>query len=147
MNLYLQRLVIDHDNHPAQLRKALSYKEAVKVHQCCGAYLFLLAKIQKIAPENLFQTISTDLYIQFKAGLLDPDLLHVVETQVPANADIKAVSAFRLAVSKLTRDMRYHAFFEVFQADVVQILHLHHSVIGQIFFARRTYTSYLRGKN
>ena len=107
MNLYLQRLVIDHDNHPPQLRKAVSFKEAVKVHQACGAYLFFLAKIQQIAPENRFNAIRIDLYTQFKAGLLDPDLLHVVESQVPANADIKAVSAFRLTVSKLTGDMTY----------------------------------------
>ena len=111
MNLYLQRLVIDHDSHPQQLRKPVSFKDAVKVHQACGAYLFFLAKIQQIAPENQFEAIRTDLFIQFKAGLLDPDLLHIVESQVPANADIKAVSAFRLAVAKSTGDMTYLLYF------------------------------------
>ena len=107
----MQRLVIDHDSHPQQLRKPVSFKDAVKVHQACGAYLFFLAKIQQIAPENQFEAIRTDLFIQFKAGLLDPDLLHIVESQVPANADIKAVSAFRLAVAKSTGDMTYLLYF------------------------------------
>ena len=76
-----------------------------------GHTCFSWPKSSRLRRENQFEAIRTDLFIQFKAGLLDPDLLHIVESQVPANADIKAVSAFRLAVAKSTGDMTYLLYF------------------------------------
>ena len=85
----------DHDNTPAPLRKAVSFKDAIKVHQSCGVFLFLMAKLQSIAPEKEFEGMRNDLLNQFKCGLLDADLLHCVDQQVPANAELLSVGAMR----------------------------------------------------
>ena len=94
--LYLSRLVLDHDNTPAPLRKSTGLKDAIKLHQVCGAFLWFQTKMQAMCPESQFADIQKEVSSQFVAGLLDADLLHIVETQVPANSDIKAVAGFRL---------------------------------------------------
>ncbi|CAK9097478.1 Uncharacterized protein SCF082_LOCUS45724 [Durusdinium trenchii] len=86
-----------------QLRRAVSFKDATKVHQACGAFLFFLSKLQDMAPESEFINMKTELYTQFNAGLLDADLQHAVENHVPASADLCTVAAFRPYVTKIER--------------------------------------------
>ena len=95
VKLYIQRLTSDHDATAMQLRRAVSFKDATKVHQACGAFLFFLSKLQDMAPESEFINMKTELYTQFNAGLLDADLQHAVENHVPASADLRTVAAFR----------------------------------------------------
>lgn len=95
VKLYIQRLTSDHDATAMQLRRAVSFKDATKVHQACGAFLFFLSKLQDMAPESEFINMKTELYTQFNAGLLDADLQHAVENHVPASADLCTVAAFR----------------------------------------------------
>lgn len=95
VKLYIQRLTSDHDATAMQLRRAVSFKDATKVHQACGAFLFFLSKLQDMAPESEFINMKTELYTQFNAGLLDADLEHAVENHVPASADLCTVAAFR----------------------------------------------------
>lgn len=95
MKLYVQRLQLDHDNTAQQLRKAVSFKDALKVHQSCGAFIFFLSKLQELAPEKEFADMKAELTAQFNSGLLDADLQHCVDNQIPANADLRNISAFR----------------------------------------------------
>ncbi|CAK9076028.1 unnamed protein product [Durusdinium trenchii] len=103
VKLYLARLAGDHDNTPAPLRKAVSFKDAIKVHQSCGVFLFMMAKLQSIAPEKEFEGMRNDLLNQFKCGLLDADLLHCVDQQVPANAELLSVGAMRPFAMKIEK--------------------------------------------
>lgn len=92
--LFVDRMIADHDNKPAQLRKAMTFREAVELHQACGGFLHFLDALEKLAPGSEFQTMQHELHQQFKYGYLDPDILHCLANQVPPG-DVKSVGAFR----------------------------------------------------
>ena len=92
--LFVQRLISDHDNAPAPLRKPLSLREGVLKHQACAGFLHYLRVLQKMAPAADFDSMKTELHRQFAFGYLDPDIQHSLETQVPPG-DIRQVGAFR----------------------------------------------------
>ncbi|CAK9045245.1 unnamed protein product, partial [Durusdinium trenchii] len=79
VDLYLERLVSDHDSVPEQLRRAWSYKDAVKLHQATGAFLWCLDQLQKIAPASQFDDMKKSLRQSFFAKFLDLDLIHMLE--------------------------------------------------------------------
>ena len=79
----------DHDSVPEQLRRAWSYKDAVKLHQATGAFLWCLDQLQKIAPASQFDDMKKSLRQSFFAKFLDLDLIHMLEEKLPATADIK----------------------------------------------------------
>lgn len=91
----MDRLIEDHDSTAEGLRKAISFKDAVKIHQAAGCFLFFLGKFQQLCPEKDFAEYHRGLKSQFMAGFLDADLVSTLEDQVPANADISNVKAFR----------------------------------------------------
>ncbi|CAK9052510.1 unnamed protein product [Durusdinium trenchii] len=95
VSLYLQRIVSDHDSTPEPLRKALSFKEATRLHQATGCFLFMLDALQKIAPASRFGDMKTSLENQFFMKFMDGDLVHCLEERVPLSADLTMVSAFR----------------------------------------------------
>lgn len=96
MQLYLDRIIGDHDAVATlEMRKAVTLKDAVKLHQACGGYLFCLQKLQSLAPEAAFPDMKSSLRAQFFSGYLDGDLIHFLENNVPATADIASVGAFR----------------------------------------------------
>lgn len=97
VSLYLERIISDHDQVAPGMRKALSFKDAVKIHQSAGCFLFFMQKLQQICPERDFQEYARGLRSQFMSGFLDADLITTLEDQVPAAADIKNVKAFRRA--------------------------------------------------
>lgn len=99
MFLYLDRLKSDHDGAAVELRKAVTYKEAARLHACCGAFLFLLKRLQQVAPEGQFGEMQTALLNQFMSQFLDSDLMSLLETQVPAGVDLNQVRAFRTVFS------------------------------------------------
>eukprot|EP00438_Fugacium_kawagutii_P023793 Skav228140 [mRNA] locus=scaffold2683:22736:26272:- [translate_table: standard] len=92
--LFVDRMIADHDNKPPQLRKPMSYREAVELHQACGGFQHFLTSLERIAPGSEFKGMQEELKQQFKYGYLDPDILHCLNTQVPPG-DLKSVSAFR----------------------------------------------------
>ena len=95
VRLYLERVIGDYDHAAEGMRKALALNLATKVHQACGIFLFFLTKLESIAPAADFPTMKETLLVQFRSTLMDSDLLHCLETQVPSNADLKACSGFR----------------------------------------------------
>lgn len=95
VNLFLERVVNDHDQVAPGLRKALIFKEALKIHQAAGCFLFFMQKLQQLCPEKDFLERQRGLRSQFMSGFLDADLISTLEEQVPAAADIKSVKAFR----------------------------------------------------
>ena len=97
--MYLERIISDHDQTAPGLRKALSLKEAVKVHQATGCFLYFLRKLKQISPEKDFPEFERALKAQFMGGYLDGDLISTLEEQVPAAADISSVKAFRPKLS------------------------------------------------
>lgn len=97
MDLFLSRVLANHDNTPPEMRKALSYKEGVQLHQCCGAMLHFLREFQRIAPSADFEDARASLLSQFSFGFLDPDLQHSMESSVPPG-DVSSVGAFRTDV-------------------------------------------------
>ena len=96
VKLYAERVVGDFDQTPEPLRKPLVFAAAQKLHQATGLFLFFLAKLEAMAPASGFQAMKTSLLEQFKSTLMDADLAHCLEQQVPSNADIKSISGFRL---------------------------------------------------
>ena len=90
----MERLIRDYDNTAPPMRQAVTYKLAVAKHQACGAFLHFLAILQKMSPPSLFEEAKASLEAQFTMGFLDPDLCHILDTQVPPG-DIKALGAFR----------------------------------------------------
>lgn len=80
------------------MRKAWSLKDAVKVHQACGLFLWLLDQLQRQAPSGLFPAMKDQLLATFQSKFLDLDLLHVIEEKVPNTTDVSAVAAFRSEV-------------------------------------------------
>ena len=94
MDLFLQRILAAFDNTPAPMRKAMTHKEGLVAHQCCGAFVHFLSELEKIAPPAEYQEAATSLTSQFGFGYLDPDLLHGLESSVPPG-DVRSVSAFR----------------------------------------------------
>jgi len=98
---FLDRLESIYDNTPAQLRKAFSFLAASKIHMATGCYLHFVEQLQKQAPSAEFPDMLKSLDMQFASGLLDGDLIHTVESSVPAAADLKSVSAFRSLVAQI----------------------------------------------
>ena len=94
MDLFLHRSVANFDNTPAPMRKAMTYKEGLQVHQSCGAFVHFLEELESIAPPAEYQEAARALHSQFGFGYLDPDLLHCLESTVPPG-DVRSVSAFR----------------------------------------------------
>ena len=95
VKLFLDRVISDHDQVAPGLRKALNFKEAVKIHQAAGCFLFFMQKLQQLCPEKDFLECQRGLKSHFMSGFLDADLVSTLEEQVPAAADIKSVKAFR----------------------------------------------------
>lgn len=101
VNLFLDRVIGDHDSTAPGLRKGLSYKDAAKIHQAAGCFLFFLKKLKQICPEGEYAETSRGLRSQFMSGFLDADLVTTLESQVPAAADIMEVKAFRPVRAKM----------------------------------------------
>lgn len=95
MTLFTQRLIGDHDRAGQSLKKALTFKDAITLHQNCGAFLFFLAKLEEVAPAGQFKEMKEGLLAQFMSGHVDADLSHTLENFVPLNADPKGISVFR----------------------------------------------------
>ena len=93
--LYLDRIVSDHDSVPEPLRKALTFKDAVRLHQAAGSFLYFLRELEKIAPSGQFPEMETTLRSQFSSKFLDGDLVHVLEDKLPATSDLSSPCAFR----------------------------------------------------
>ena len=95
MTLFTDRVIGDYDHTGQSMKKALTFKDAVSLHQNCGAFLFFLAKLEEVAPAGQFKEMKESLLTQFKSGHVDADLSHTLENSVPQNADPKSISVFR----------------------------------------------------
>ena len=91
---FLSRLEKGFDNTPSQLRKPYSFSAAQRIHLATAGYLFFLEALRSQAPAGDFEEMKANLDISFDAGLLDSDIVHVLETQVPPG-DLRQISAFR----------------------------------------------------
>ncbi|CAK9008254.1 FO synthase subunit 1 [Durusdinium trenchii] len=98
VSLFLDRVINDHDQAAPGVKKALTYKEAVKVHQSCGGFLFFLQRFKQLCPEKDYTKFSDSLRSQFMSGFLDADLITTLEEQVPNAAEVSEVKAFRKGV-------------------------------------------------
>lgn len=115
--MYLERIISDHDQTASGMRKALSFKEAVKVHQATGCFLYFLNKLKQICPEKDFPEFERGLKAQFMGGFLDVDLINTLEEQVPAASDVSSVKAFRpkLSITELYPCQFSISLFQRFQ--------------------------------
>ena len=91
----MERICHDWDNSAERMRKALGYKEGVKLHACCGLFLHFLELLHQKAPAGEFPDFEKQLRATFMSGLMDAELTHIAETAVPPG-DITAIGAFRL---------------------------------------------------
>lgn len=92
----------DHDTLQPESRKPYTFKDANKLHQCCGAFLYFSQKLRDIAPEKEYPAMLDSLKSQFVHGYLDADLQHVLECNVPPG-DLAAIGAFRRPSGSLIR--------------------------------------------
>ena len=102
--LFMDRIITAYDTTAPQMRVALNYKDAVKIHQACGAFLFFMAKLEQKAPGSDFPEMKRGLLSQFMSGFMDADLVNTLEEQIPSVADVASVRGFR----------RLHFFFVFF---------------------------------
>ena len=91
----MDRIIHNFDSTAAPLRSPLMYKEAVKLHPACGAFLFFLRRLEQIAPASQFPEMSRGLRSQFMSGFLDCDLVAALEEQIPNAPEVANVKAFR----------------------------------------------------
>lgn len=77
------------------MRRAISFKDAARIHAASGCFLHLMRKLKQMAPEGLYPDMEKSLITQFMSQFLDGDLLNLLESQVPGDADIQSVKAFR----------------------------------------------------
>ncbi|CAK9045751.1 unnamed protein product [Durusdinium trenchii] len=94
VKFFLERICHDWDNSAERMRKALGYKEGVKLHACCGLFLHFLELLHQKAPAGEFPDFEKQLRATFMSGLMDAELTHIAETAVPPG-DITAIGAFR----------------------------------------------------
>ena len=94
MSLFLDRLEHEHDTTFVDSRKALSFKDGLKLHQVAGLFLTMLAKLELVAPSRDFPAMRSGLLDQFMHGYLDADLQHVLEQSVPPG-DPNSIGGFR----------------------------------------------------
>ena len=100
VDAFVTRLIGDFDKSAKSLRKAITFKEAVIIHQSTGCFLHFLKAFQQMAPASFFDESKENLLNQFNQGFLDPDLCHILTLQVPPG-DIKSVAAFRCQIDWL----------------------------------------------
>ncbi|CAK9079470.1 unnamed protein product, partial [Durusdinium trenchii] len=105
VQLFVARLLADHDRCPQTMRKALTYKDAVPKHQCCGMFCHLLDCLERNAPATQFKDMQDRLHKMFMESFMDPDLLHMVSSEVPPG-DLKTVAAFRPFLAQLETMVR-----------------------------------------
>lgn len=98
--LLLDRLEHDMDNDADGRKGPLNYKDACKLHQCCGMFLHYLQKLEALAPSKDFPSMRSGLIDQFKHSYMDADLLHSLEHSVPPG-DLTAVGSFRRPLGPL----------------------------------------------
>lgn len=110
VNLFLKRLIANFDNTPAPLRKGMSFKEGLYLHQCCGGFVHFLKEFEKLAPPDEFTQAAESLRNQFGFGYLDPDIYHCLETQVSPGL-VRSVSAFRPAWDTIEPPFWFRASF------------------------------------
>ena len=94
----MDRLIHSHDSVTDTMRKALTFKDGMHLHQVCGAFVHFLGEMSKMTPTTIFQEASVELKQSFLSGFLDMDLQHCLQTQVPPG-DCKGIAAFRREVA------------------------------------------------
>lgn len=104
--LLLWRLEHDHDACVPELRKAVTFKDALRVHQSCGAFLHFIKLLRDLAPESDFPAMHDGLKSQLKLGYLDADFAHILDTTVPPG-DPAAVGSFRRPLGSLMYDFSF----------------------------------------
>ena len=104
--MLLDRIEHEHDTNFPEQRKPLTFAQASKLHQCCGLFLYFLARLRDIAPSKDFGNMETSLLDQFMHGYLDGDLAHVLESMVPPG-DLAAIASFRRPLGPLRQIVFY----------------------------------------
>ena len=101
--LFLWRIEHEYDACVPELRKALTFREASRIHQSCGAFLHFIKQLRDLAPESDFESVYDGLKTQLKLGYLDADFAHVLDTMVPPG-DLAAIGSFRRPLGPLMHD-------------------------------------------
>ena len=84
--LFLWRIEHEYDACVPELRKALTFREASRIHQSCGAFLHFIKQLRDLAPESDFESVYDGL-----------------KTQVPPG-DLAAIGSFRRPLGPLMHD-------------------------------------------
>ena len=106
----MDRLIRGFDGVADNMRKAVTFKDALNLHQMCGGYIYFMAELSKMMPPALYAEAEQSLLKAFLDGFIDPDLSHCLSTQVPPG-DLKGVAAFRPATGlnrmQTIRDVKF----------------------------------------
>ena len=94
VKLFLERMTADWDSLPPNMRKPLSWKEAVSLHQAAAMFLHFVNSLERWLGSASFEVAREKLRNQFFLGALDHELLLASETSVPPG-DMRAVGMFR----------------------------------------------------
>jgi len=78
---FLDRLEGDWDR--GSTKKAWMYRDAWCIHAACGGFGQIIQQLQESVPQRDFQEAMPGLTEQFKLGILDGDIVNVMETTVP----------------------------------------------------------------
>ena len=94
VRLFVSRICQDWDQLPEKLRKPLTFKDGVLLHQSCGMFLHFLDLLEARAPAAEFKEISEKLMATFMGGVMDPELVYAAEHSVPPG-DVNSIGPFR----------------------------------------------------
>ncbi|CAK9088525.1 unnamed protein product [Durusdinium trenchii] len=102
---FITRLEYTFDNTPPQLRKAMPFKDAARIHLATGLFTCCLEKFSETVPPGEFKQLKPSLESQFDAGYMDGELLHIADDQVPP-LDLRSVAAFRQHLARIEQNIR-----------------------------------------
>lgn len=78
---FLKRLQADWDR--ATVKKAWLYKDAWCIHAAVGGFLAIMDQLRASIPQKDFADAAPGIENQFDLGILDTDVVHYLECNVP----------------------------------------------------------------
>ena len=85
---------LDWDRTVVSMRRAWNFKDASSLHSTCEVFLYLLNTLERKIPREEFEGCKDELWKNFRLGLYDPEIEHLVEHYTPP-IDLTVVSFLR----------------------------------------------------
>ena len=99
MKLFIERYCHDWDQLAEGMKRHLTMKEAIVLHQQCALFCHFMGVFEKTYPRGQFPAARDKLRNVFLMGGMDGELQLQAETTVPPG-DLQALGAFRTGLER-----------------------------------------------